>query len=157
MDTDVKVLIDKLYRPMSLVIRETETPWLYGVGFPLHHAEVHLLEAIKAHEGANVSELARHLGMTSGAISQSTKKLIDKGLIESYRKDGNRKEVFSRLTELGEKVHQGHQAHHESMIDAIREFVAGLDRKEIQAVFGFLDAVGKDVARMLDKEERRAV
>lgn len=76
---------------MTLVVEEMETPWLYEVEFPLHHAEVHLLEAISALEGANVGELARYLGMTSGAISQVTRKLLDKGLIEAYRKPGNRK------------------------------------------------------------------
>jgi DNA-binding MarR family transcriptional regulator len=91
----MNTLIEKLYRAMNLVVKEMETPWLYEVDFPLHHAEVHLLEAIQAQEGANVGELARHLGMTSGAISQITKKLLDKGLIEAYKKPGNRKEVFS--------------------------------------------------------------
>jgi DNA-binding MarR family transcriptional regulator len=97
----METMIEKLYRTTNLVIREMETPWLYGTDFPLHHAEVHLLEAIKAHEGANVGELARHLEMTSDAISQVTKKLLDKGLIEAYKKPGNRKEVFSRLTSRG--------------------------------------------------------
>ncbi|MDR2049934.1 MAG: hypothetical protein LBP69_10825, partial [Treponema sp.] len=68
----MEMLTGKVYRLINLAIREIETPWFYGVDFPLHHAEVHLLETIKANEGANVGELARHLGMTSGAISQVT-------------------------------------------------------------------------------------
>jgi DNA-binding MarR family transcriptional regulator len=106
---NTQILMEKLYRTMNLIIREMETPWRYGVNFPLYHAEVHLLETIKAQEGANVGELSRHLGMTSGAVSQVTKKLLSKGLIETYKKPGNRKEVFSRLTALGEVVCQGHQ------------------------------------------------
>jgi DNA-binding MarR family transcriptional regulator len=105
----------KSYAGANLAIQEMGTSWLYGLGFPLHHAEVHLLEAIKSQEGTNAGELARYPGMTSGAISQVAGKLLDKGLIESYRKPGNRKEVFSRLTALGEQVCQVHQKRHENM------------------------------------------
>jgi DNA-binding MarR family transcriptional regulator len=136
---------------MTLVVEEMETPWLYGVDFPLHHAEVHLLEAINALEGANVGELARYLGMTSGAISQVTKKLLDKGLIEAYRKPGNRKEVFSRLTALGEQVREGHQKHHENMVSVLHEFMAHLNKKETQMILDFLDAVSQGMERVIDK------
>jgi DNA-binding MarR family transcriptional regulator len=133
-----------------------ETPWLYGVDFPLHHAEVYLLETIKSLDGANVSELARHLRMTNGAISQVTKKLLDKGLIESYRKPGNRKEVFSRLTSLGEQVCEGHQKHHENMVSLMREFMTQLNQQETQIVFDFLDVVNRGIERVIDKAERKA-
>jgi DNA-binding MarR family transcriptional regulator len=128
-----------------------ETPWLYGVDFPLHHAEVHLLETIKALSEANVSELARHLGMTSGAISQVTKKLLDKELIETYKKPGNRKEVFSRPTALGEVVCRGHQKHHENMTAVLREFADRLDGKETQVVFDFLDTVSRGIEDAINK------
>jgi DNA-binding MarR family transcriptional regulator len=148
-------LIEKLYQTMNLVVKEMETPWLYGVDFPIHHAEVHLLEAIKTREGANVGELARHLGMTSGAISQITKKLLDKGLIEAYKKPGNRKEVFSRLTSLGEQVCEGHQKHHENMVSVMREFMIRLNQKETQMIFDFLDMLSQGIEEMIDKADRK--
>jgi DNA-binding MarR family transcriptional regulator len=153
---NMETLIEKLYRTTNLIIEEMETPWLYGMDFPLHHAEVHLLEAIKSQEGANVGELARHLGMTSGAISQVTKKLLDKGLIEAYKKPGNRKEVFSRLTALGERVCEGHQKHHEDMVSALHEFMARLNKKETQVVFDFLDAVSRGIEDVLTKAKDKA-
>jgi DNA-binding MarR family transcriptional regulator len=149
--TNMETLIAKLYRPINLVIGEMETPWLYGVDFPLHHAEVYLLETIKAAEGANVGELARRLGMTSGAISQVTKKLLEKGLIEAYKKPGNRKEVFSRLTALGEQVCEGHQKHHAHMVRVLRKFMTRLNKKETQIVFDFLDAMSEGIEDVIAK------
>jgi DNA-binding MarR family transcriptional regulator len=151
---NINISIEKLYRAVNLVVKEMETPWLYGVDFPLHHAEVHLLETIKAQEGANVSELARHLCMTSGAVSQVTKKLLDKGLIEAYRKPGNRKEVFSRLTALGGRVCEGHQKHHENMFAILREFMDRLNENETSAVYAFLDAVSRGVEETIEKAEK---
>jgi DNA-binding MarR family transcriptional regulator len=89
--------------------------------------------------------------MTSGAISQVTKKLLDKELIETYRKPGNRKEVFSRLTALGEVVCRGHQKHHENMIVILREFADRLDGKEMQVVFDFLDAVSQGIEEVISE------
>jgi DNA-binding MarR family transcriptional regulator len=145
------ILFEKLYRMINLVIKEMETPWFYGVDVPLHHAEVHLLGTIKANEGANVSELARHLGMTSGAVSQVTRKLLDKGFIEAYRKPGNRKEVFSRLTALGGQVCEGHQKHHENMERVLRKFMNRLNTKETQVVFEFLDIVSQGIETVINK------
>jgi DNA-binding MarR family transcriptional regulator len=151
----METMIEKLYRTTNLIIQEMETSWLYGVDFPLHHAEVHLLEAIKSQEGANVGELARYLVMTSGAISQVTKKLLDKGLIEAYKKPGNRKEVFSRLTSLGERVCEGHQKHHENMVSALHEFMTRLNKKETQVVLDFLDAVSQGIENVIEEAGKK--
>jgi DNA-binding MarR family transcriptional regulator len=136
---------------MNLVIKAMETPWLYEVDFPLHHAEVHLLETIKTREGANVSELPWHLGITSGAVSQVTKKLLDKGLIEAYRKPGNRKDFH--LTALGERVCEGHQKHHKNMVAVLREFTDRLGENETLAVYGFLDALSQGIEQMIEQAE----
>jgi DNA-binding MarR family transcriptional regulator len=141
---------------MNLMAKEMETPWRYGVDFPLYHAEVHLLEAIKANVGANVSELARHLFLTSGAVSQVTKKLLDKGLIEAYSKPGNRKEVFCRLTALGQRICEGHQKHHESMVAVLTEFWDRLGENETLAVHAFLDTVNYGIEETIKKAEEKA-
>jgi DNA-binding MarR family transcriptional regulator len=133
-----------------------ETPWLYGVDFPLHHAEVHMLDTIKANEGVNVGELARRLGMTSGAVSQVTKKLLYKGLIEAYKNTGNRKEVFSLLTSLGEQVCEGHQKHHANMMSVLEKFMARLNKKETQIIFDFLDAISEGMEDVIDKAGKLA-
>jgi DNA-binding MarR family transcriptional regulator len=89
--------------------------------------------------------------MTSGAVSQITKKLLDKDLIEAYKKPGNRKEVFSRLTSLGERVCEGHQKHHENMVSVMREFMPRLSQKETQIIFDFFDAVSRGIEETIEK------
>ena len=148
-----KILADKFYQMGNLLIQEMQTPWSYGGNFPLSPSEIHLLEAIKSQEGANVSELAAYLEMTSGAVSQGTKKLLEKELIESYKKKGNRKEVFSRLTPLGERICEGHQKHHECMWEVWQKFMSGLDQKETQLVSDFLDMVTQGITQMIAQED----
>ena len=43
--------------------------------------------------------------MTTGATSKLTKKLLAKGFLVRYQKEKNRKEVYFRLTEEGERIY----------------------------------------------------
>ncbi|WP_084326027.1 MarR family transcriptional regulator [Lacrimispora aerotolerans] len=150
-----EILVEKFYQMANLLIQEMQTPWSYGGDFLLSHSEIHLLEAIKSQEGANVSELAAYLEITSGAVSQGTKKLLDKELIESYKKKGNRKETFSRLTPLGERICEGHRKHHECMWEVWQEFMTDLDQNETQLVSDFLEMVTQGITQMIAQGERR--
>jgi DNA-binding MarR family transcriptional regulator len=137
------IFIEKLTHIVSLVNREMKTAWDYGVGFPLYHAEVHLLEAIKFCTGANAGGIARYLGITNGAVSQVAKKLMDKALIETYRAEDNRKEVFFRITPLGNKACAGHQKHHKKINASLNKYVEQLDEKDYRAILGFFDMMIK--------------
>ncbi|MGQ0421321.1 MarR family transcriptional regulator, partial [Bacillus sp. HC-Mk] len=48
-------------------------------------SEVHCIEYIENNADSNVTQLAEAFYVTRGAISRMTKKLIQKGLIESYQ------------------------------------------------------------------------
>lgn len=75
-------------------------------------SEVHCIEAIKEYSQPNVRYLADHLYMTRGAISKLTKRLQQKGLIESFKSDVNKKEIYFKLTNDGEKIYQIHSELH---------------------------------------------
>jgi len=60
-------------------------------------SEIHCIEYIGKSEDSNVTKLAETFYMTRSAISKITKKLIEKGLIDSYQKPDNKKEIYFRL------------------------------------------------------------
>jgi DNA-binding MarR family transcriptional regulator len=134
---------EKFTHIVNIVTREMKTAWDYGVGFPLHHSEVHLLEAIKFCNGANAGEIARYLGITNGAVSQVAKKLMDKALIETFQVEDNRKEVFFRLTPLGNKACAGHQRHHKKINASLNKYIEQLNEKDYKAILGFFDMMIK--------------
>lgn len=75
-------------------------------------SEVHCIEYIGRNADVNVTKLAESFYMTSGAMSKMTQKLIKKGLIESYRKPDNKKEIYFRLTAQGEEIYRIHEDLH---------------------------------------------
>jgi DNA-binding MarR family transcriptional regulator len=139
----VNLFIEKLTHVVSSVNSEMKTAWDYGLGFPLYHSEVHMLEAIKACSGANAGEIARFLGITNGAVSQVAKKLIDKALIETYHSGDNRKEVFFRITPLGNKACAGHQKHHKKMNASLNKYIEQLNERDYKAILAFFDVMIK--------------
>ena len=75
-------------------------------------SEVHCIEYIGRNVDSNVTKIAESFYMTRGAISKLTKKLIKKGVIESYQKPENKKEIYFRLTEQGKVIYKVHEELH---------------------------------------------
>jgi DNA-binding MarR family transcriptional regulator len=82
-------------------------------------SEVHCIEYIENNIDSNVTKLAETFYMTRGAISKLTQKLIKKGLIESYQKSDNKKEIYFKLTEQGKQLIK-------SMTICIKSFKSGI-------------------------------
>ena len=102
----------------------------YGVGSDLYHSERHLIDQIGDYPEMNISELARYLGVTKGAISQTVKKLENKGLVIRYKGEDNDKEVFFKLTDTGKKIYIMHkQVNQETIIPLYEELKKYSDDK----------------------------
>ena len=102
----------------------------YGVGTDLYHSERHLIDQIGDHPEMNITELARYLGVTKGAISQTVKKLEDKGVVTRYKGVENEKEVFLEFSDIGRKVYKKHkEVHKESIIPLYEELEKYSDDK----------------------------
>lgn len=76
-------------------------------------SEVHCIEFIGKSTDPNVTKLAEAFYMTRGAMSKLTKKLIQKGLIETYQNPENKKEIYYKLTTQGNVVFNIHEALHQ--------------------------------------------
>jgi DNA-binding MarR family transcriptional regulator len=139
------LLQEKVYQVINAAIEEMKIARDYGNGMKLHHSEVHALEAINNHEGANISELAGYMGVTIGAVWQVTRKLKAKGLVKSYKLNGNRKEVYFRLTDSGRIVREGHNRYHETLNAAWFNFIDRLTENQTKVISDFFDEIVKSV------------
>ena len=60
--------------------------------------EAHCIEYIGKNADSNVTKLAESFYVTRGAISRMAKKLIKKGIVESYQKPNNKKSILGLLS-----------------------------------------------------------
>lgn len=89
--------------------------------------------------------------MTRGAISKLTKKLIKKGVIESYRKPDNQKEIYFRLTAQGKEIYKIHEQLHKEFQERDKAVFEQVTEEEFERILDFL---GK-YCRHLDAEIKK--
>jgi DNA-binding MarR family transcriptional regulator len=100
--------------------------------------EVELIEHIAKIPNANVTKLAAASYMTRGAISKLTKKLMNRGLIESYQASENKKEIYFKLTDTGNEVNKAHEELHELWLERDKEVFTDMKKEEFDTIFRFI-------------------
>ena len=114
-------------------------------------SEVHCVEHIGKNEDANVTKLAESFYMTRGAISKLTRKLMDKGLIKSYRKPDNKKEIYFKLTAHGQEVFRVHEQLHREAGARDKAVFEQINEAQFEEMCRFLENYG----RHLDAEIKK--
>jgi DNA-binding MarR family transcriptional regulator len=134
-------LLTRLFNKAAAIERE---PVDTGDGVLLHTSEVHLLDMAGRYPQEGMSSLASRLGITKGAVSQTAKKLVEKGYLERVYGEGDCKTVLLRLTGAGQNAYLWHRQYHDLVNSLIAEEYCRLspdDRQNILAVLGRLEAV----------------
>lgn len=100
--------------------------------------ECHVIHYIGSHPLTNAITLATNLNITRGGISKITSRLQKKELIQSHQLEGNKKEVFYRLTPLGKTVYSLHQDLHQAKLSTLRNILHTYTTEEQQTISRFL-------------------
>lgn len=114
------------------------------------YSETHCIDYIGRLELPNVTKVAEHMGMTRGAISKMTKKLLEKGLIEKYTLETNKKEIYFRLTEQGKELFDEHAKRHERWERRDMEFLSRYSKDEVCMVHKFMKEFNGYLERQIE-------
>ncbi|MDU1540093.1 MAG: MarR family transcriptional regulator [Paeniclostridium sordellii] len=115
-------------------------------------SEVHCIEYIGRNVDSNVTKLAESFYMTRGAMSKITKKLLKKGIIESYQKPDNKKEIYFRLTEQGKEVYKIHEKLHKEFQERDKVVFEQITEEQFYSMLSFIEKYSKH----LDSEIKKA-
>ena len=114
-------------------------------------SEVHYIECIGRNVHSNVTQLAESLYMTRGAISKMTKKLIKKGVIESYQKPDNKKEIYFRLTEEGQIIYKVHEKLHKEFQERDKVVFEQVTEEQFDSMLSFVEKYSKHLDAEIKK------
>lgn len=134
-------VIQIFLKVINRYIATEKRPCDYGVGCLMYRSEIHSIDAIGKHVGANITELAALLGITKSAASQMTDRLIKKGMVTKTVLSKSDTEVALTLTENGEKVYVGHNEYHRELyryLDQELSEVSDEDLKSFTNIMGRL-------------------
>ncbi len=136
---------------MELAEKLKKTPRRFGTGVLLSGAEIHLIDRIGEFEGElGVTDIARLMGVTKGAVSQTLKRLEKKGLVTKVPDPLNASRSLVRLTGEGETAFRGHQQWHETMDGGFKEYYDELSPEQIAFLEEFFTRWEVFLERLLD-------
>ncbi|PJJ27219.1 MarR family winged helix-turn-helix transcriptional regulator [Lacrimispora celerecrescens] len=114
-------------------------------------SEIHCIEYIGKSEDSNVTKLAETFYMTRSGISKITKKLIEKGLIESYQRPDNKKEIYFKLTERGKSIYKVHEELHKEFQKRDKAVFEHVSEKQLDSMIGFAERYNKHLDAEIKK------
>jgi len=114
-------------------------------------SEVHCIDYIGKNVDSNVTKLAESFHMTRGAASKLTKKLIKKGLVESYQKPDNKKEIYFRLTEQGEVIYKIHEGLHKEIQERDKPVFEQVTEEQFDNMLSFVEKYSKHLDAEIKK------
>lgn len=102
------------------------------------YSEIHTIRSIGNLENPNVTEIAKTLKMTRGAISKITKKLLSNGVIEVYRLLDNKRKIFFKLTVTGNVLYEEHEKRHKLWMDRDCKFLKQFSSEKLEQISEFM-------------------
>ena len=115
-------------------------------------SEVHCIEHIENNADSNVTQLAEAFYVTRGAISRMTKKLIQKGLVESYQKSENKKEIYFKLTEQGKEIYKIHENLHKEFQERDKAVFEQVTEEEFDSIISFVEKYSRHLDAEIKKQ-----
>ncbi len=135
-------LHEKFLRIVKLVAELEKATRYYGTEFLMTNSEIHLIELIGDNEGKfSVTDLAKFMGVTKGAISQKLKKLEKKGFITKKADPSNLSRIVAALTSRGKTAYYSHKDWHETMDGGFTGFFINLPDEKKGFLYEVLDKV----------------
>ena len=123
-----------------------------GLNSRYSNSELHCIEAIGKLERPNGVQLATLLSMTRGAVTKLAKRLLQDGIIERYTLPDNKKEIYYRLTSIGEVLSKEHEVAHTKWEERDIAFLSSVPIKEQQVVLEFLQKFNNYLQAKIQEE-----
>ncbi|MCR3758301.1 MarR family transcriptional regulator [Clostridium felsineum] len=115
-------------------------------------SEVHCIEYIAKNADSNVTKLAESFYMTRSAISKITRKLMEKGFIESYQKPDNKKEIYFRLTQKGKEINKTHEKLHKEFRERDKIVFEQITEEQFDSMLNFVEKYSKHLDEEIKKQ-----
>ena len=140
--------LEDTYRLINKYNQKAKTAKHYGTEDLLYSAEVHMIETIGSYEAITTTKLAEKLGITKGAVSQITRKLLEKNLIMKIPSGEKVNEVLILLTDKGRIVYSYHQSMHERMLRKIDLILCDLSEEGKMALDKMIQVIDESLDDM---------
>jgi DNA-binding MarR family transcriptional regulator len=138
MKTSADIIKNQIMQVVNKIIFSEKKKVMKFKGISLYPSEIHLLLVIKDDIDSNATKIAKQLGLTKGAVSQTLSRLEKKGVILKIKDPYNKNELNLSLTDFGKEAYELCQSTKMAFIEAHDELLTKLNSKEKEVVLKFL-------------------
>lgn len=117
----------------------------FGTDVNIHHSEIHMIKFIKENTNLHISAIARKLGITRGAVSQTINRLQKKGLITKEMNEVNNSKLIVKLTHKGESAYLNHENYHKQYEIRIKNILGNMRGGSEEVIYNFLLEFNKEI------------
>ncbi|MFC1579918.1 MarR family winged helix-turn-helix transcriptional regulator [Thermodesulfobacteriota bacterium] len=129
----------RFYSVVGLAEKLEKTPRSYGTDELLTSSEIHVIEIIGQNDGkCSVTDIAKFLGVTKGAVSQKLKKLENKELTIKHEDPQNISRSIIKLKTKGKAAFYAHKLWHETMDGGFIDYYQNLEEDKIAFLLDFV-------------------
>jgi DNA-binding MarR family transcriptional regulator len=107
-------------------------------GVSLYPSEIHLMLVIAADPAVNAVTMAKKLGISKGAVSQTLTRLARKGILLKRRDPAFKNELTAEFTQLGKEALRRHQSRRALLQAAHTAYLATLPENDKKVIEKFL-------------------
>jgi DNA-binding MarR family transcriptional regulator len=104
----------------------------------LYPSEVHLMQVINEEAGLSAGEMAKRLGITVGAVSQTLNRLDKKGVIKKTKDPALKNKLTATFTMSGKAAFKGFEQEQQATLKAFSTYLSGLADRDREIIEGFL-------------------
>ena len=127
-----------------------------GINMDVSLSQIQVLEYVLEFENQKMSDVAKRLGVTKSALSQIAKRLEEKGWLEKYRCNNNKKEIFLKVTSQGKNVYNTYyKALNEFFFKDILDINKQIPKKYRDIIIKMFDIMADKLTNNLYKEEEK--
>ncbi len=147
------ILHGRFHSILKLAQKLEHSPKKFGTDELLSHSEIHLIEIIGDNQDMSVTDIAKEMGLTKGAVSQSLKKLETKGFTGKLVDEANQSRSIVQLTSKGFISYYSHKQWHEEMDGGFAKYMKELNENELNTILTFLEKVEVFLEKRVEAEK----
>jgi len=123
-------------------------PRFYGGDIPLYLSETSALRVIGTTPGLNLTAIAAALNVSKSAVSKSTGKLLEKGLVTKER---SLREVIFNLTDDGQALYSRMKTDEDHLFEGVDSLIGHLNSADKKVISNFLTGLTGELKKIINK------
>jgi DNA-binding MarR family transcriptional regulator len=129
-EKSMEKLIVGIYRDLELLEKRMVKAGSLNIGI----SEMHMLDAIREKSdanGATISELSDFLGIRMPSVTAAVNKLEGKGFVQRCKCEEDKRIVYVRLTQKGERAEVAHRYFHRTLTRAVAKELSDTEKEAL--------------------------